>query len=141
MRRQMRVVALAVSFVLALGTFAVAQGYDDYGRGAAAQARQYGYDNGFRDGQHRGQHEGRENDPYDYHTPDWHQASHGYKNWMGPISAFQNGAPFSSANRITSLDCAFAAEYFAQRRLVNEVCNCAYIKVPAWRPSRASTSA
>jgi hypothetical protein len=90
MRRQMRVAALAVSFVFALGTFAVAQDYDDYGRGVA-QARQYGYDNGFRDGQRRGQHEGRENDPYDYHTPDWRQASHGYKNWMGPISAFQNG--------------------------------------------------
>jgi len=91
MRQQMRVAALAVSFVLAFGTFAVAQDYDDYGRGAAAQARQYGYDNGFRDGQRRGQHEGRENDPNDYHTPDWRQATHGYKNWMGPVSAFQNG--------------------------------------------------
>ena len=39
----------------------------------------------------RGQHEGRENDPYDYHTPDWRQATHGYKNWMGPLDAFQNG--------------------------------------------------
>lgn len=91
MRRQMRMAALAVSFVLALGTFAAAQDYDDYGRGAVAQTRQYGYDNGFRDGQRRGQHEGRENDPYDYHTPDWRQATHGYKGWMGPIGAFQNG--------------------------------------------------
>jgi hypothetical protein len=91
MRRQMRVAALAVSIVLALGTFAAAQDYDDYGRGAVAQARQYGYDSGFRDGQRRGQHEGRENDPYDYHTPDWRQATHGYKGWMGPMGAFQNG--------------------------------------------------
>ena len=91
MRRQIRVVALAVSFVLALGTVAVAQDNDAYGRGASAQARQYGYDSGFRDGQRRGQHEGRENDPYDYHTPDWRQATHGYKNWMGPVNAFQNG--------------------------------------------------
>src|SRR6516165_9861271 len=56
-------------------------------------------------------------------------------------NAFHNAAPFSSANRITSLDCAFAAEYFAQRILVNDVCNCAYIKVPAWPSSRAFSSA
>ncbi len=92
MRRRMRVAALAVSLVLALGTFALAQDWDDYGhRGDVAQARQYGYDNGFRDGEKRGRHEGRENDPYDYHTPDWRQATHGYKSWMGPLNVFQNG--------------------------------------------------
>jgi hypothetical protein len=85
--------ALAVASVLALGTFALAQDWDDYdhGRGNAAQTRQYGYDSGFRDGEKRGRHEGRENDPYDYHTPDWRQATRGYKNWMGPVNAFQNG--------------------------------------------------
>src|SRR5262245_16566651 len=56
-------------------------------------------------------------------------------------NAFHNAAPFSSANRTTSLDCAFAAAYFAHRLLVNDVCNCAYIKVPAWPPSRASSRA
>src|SRR5215468_8639514 len=55
-------------------------------------------------------------------------------------SAFQNGAPFSSANRTTSLDCAFAAAYFAQRTLVNDAWNCAYIKGTAWPLSRASSS-
>src|SRR3954453_16440086 len=55
--------------------------------------------------------------------------------------AFHNAAPFSSANRTTSLDCAFAAAYFVQRILVNDVCNCAYIKVPAWPLSRACSSA
>jgi hypothetical protein len=92
MRRHMRMAALAVSMVLALGTLAAAQDWDDYNRGGGfAQARQYGYDNGFRDGEKRGRHEGRENDPYDYHTPDWRQATHGYKGWMGPVNAFQNG--------------------------------------------------
>jgi len=47
--------ALAVSAVLALGTFALAQDWDDY------------------------------------HTPDWRQAKRGYKNWMGPVNAYQNG--------------------------------------------------
>jgi len=93
MRRQIRMAALAVSAVLALGTFGLAQDWDDYHyRGAnVVQTRQYGYDQGFRDGQKRGQHEGRENDPYDYHTPDWRQATRGYKNWMGPEHAYQNG--------------------------------------------------
>jgi len=90
MRRPLKMTALAVSVVLAFATFALAQDRDDY-RGNIAQTRQYGYDNGFRDGQHKGQREGRENDPFDYRTPDWHQASHGYKSWMGPLSAFQDG--------------------------------------------------
>jgi hypothetical protein len=85
--------SLAVSLVLALGTFALAQDRDDdyYRGGNVAQTRQYGYDSGFRDGEKRGRHEGRENDPYDYHTPDWRQATRGYKGWMGPMNAFQNG--------------------------------------------------
>jgi len=93
MRRQMRMASLAVSLVLALGTFALAQDRDDdyYRGGNVAQTRQYGYDSGFRDGEKRGRHEGRENDPYDYHTPDWRQATRGYKGWMGPMNAFQNG--------------------------------------------------
>jgi hypothetical protein len=91
MQRQLRMAALAVSIVLALGTLSFAQDRDDYDRGNRAQTRQYGYDNGYRDGQRKGQHEGRENDPFDYRTPDWRQASHGYKSWMGPLNAFQDG--------------------------------------------------
>jgi hypothetical protein len=91
MRRQLRMAALAVSVILALGTFTVAQDADDYYQRGGGQARQYGYDSGFHDGQRRGQHEGRENDPFDYHTPDWRQATRGYKNWMGPVGAFQSG--------------------------------------------------
>lgn len=91
MRRQLQAATLAVSLVLALGSVSLAQDRDDYYRGGSAQARQYGYDNGFHDGQRKGQHEGRENDPFDYRTPDWHQASHGYKSWMGPLSLFQDG--------------------------------------------------
>ena len=93
MRRQVKMASLAISAVLALGTIGLAQNRDDYyyRGGNAAQTRQYGYDNGFRDGEKKGRHEGRENDPNDYRTPDWRQATHGYKNWMGPVNAFQNG--------------------------------------------------
>jgi len=93
MRQRMKMASLAMAAVLALGTFGSAQDWDDYHyRGTTvAQTRQYGYDRGFREGQKRGQHEGRENDPYDYHTPDWRQATRGYKGWMGPVNAYQNG--------------------------------------------------
>jgi hypothetical protein len=94
MRQSLRMAALAISMVVGLSTFTFAQRYDwnDYDRGGnVAQSRQYGYDNGFRDGEKKGRHEGRENDPLDYGTPDWRQATHGYKSWMGPVSAFQSG--------------------------------------------------
>jgi hypothetical protein len=96
MMRRMKMAALVVTVMLALSGFALAQrDYDDddgyHRRGDGAQARQYGYDNGYRDGLRRGQHEGRENDPSDYRTPDWRQATHGYKSWMGPVDWFQNG--------------------------------------------------
>jgi hypothetical protein len=94
MKRQMQwMAALAVTVlttVLASNTTASAQVYAPYGVNIA-QTRQYGYDSGYRDGVARGQHEGRENDPYDYHTPDWRQATRGYAPWMGPVSVFQQG--------------------------------------------------
>jgi hypothetical protein len=66
--------------------------YDGYYRqGNTAEARQYGYQNGYNDGIGKGQHEGRERDPYDYQTPDWRQASRGYQHWMGPIGGYQRG--------------------------------------------------
>jgi len=92
MGRTTRMASLAISLLLAFGTLAFAQDWDDYNRGGGgAQARQYGYESGFRDGEKKGRHEGRENDPNDYHTPDWRQATHGYKGWMGPVNAFQSG--------------------------------------------------
>jgi hypothetical protein len=94
MGQSLRMAALAISMVVGLSGFTFAQYYDrdDYYRGGnGAQARQYGYDNGFRDGEKKGRHEGRENDPWDYRTPDWRQAKHGYKSWMGPVNAFQRG--------------------------------------------------
>jgi hypothetical protein len=94
MKRQMQwMAALAVMVavtMLASNIKASAQVYVPYGV-SIAQTRQYGYDNGYRDGVARGQHEGRENDPYDYHTPDWRQATRGYQPWMGPVSVFQQG--------------------------------------------------
>ena len=87
MVRTVRMAALLLATTLIVSGLAFAHDDDDdyYRRGNPAQAQQYGYNNGFRDGEHRGQHEGRENDPFDYQTPDWRQATRGYKGWMGPL--------------------------------------------------------
>lgn len=89
------VLALALVFgaAVALSGSAFAQyRYDeDYDGGSARQAHQYGYQNGYNDGYHKGQHEGRENDPGDINMRDLRDASHGYRRWMGPIEAFQDG--------------------------------------------------
>ena len=87
------VLALAFGASVAFSGSAFAQyGYDDdYGRGSAYQAHQYGYQSGYRDGYRKGQHEGRENDPGDVNVRALREATHGYRPWMGPIEAFQDG--------------------------------------------------
>ena len=96
MPRQLRMAALAIAVIMAFSSLSLAQYRDDdddggYYRGDSRQARQYGYQTGYRDGYAKGRHEGRENDPNDYQTPDWRQATRGYEQWMGPVEVFQNG--------------------------------------------------
>jgi hypothetical protein len=98
MSQMMKRAVLLVAATLVLSGFAFSQyrdGDEDdggyYQQGNGAQARQYGYQNGYRDGLSKGQHEGEENDPYDYREPSWREATRGYERWMGPVQAFQNG--------------------------------------------------
>ena len=88
--------ALALLFALsvAFSGSAVAQYGDDddyYQRGSARQAHQYGYQSGYQDGYRKGRHEGRENDPGDINVRDFREATRGYRDWMGPLEAFQDG--------------------------------------------------
>jgi hypothetical protein len=95
--RQMKMAAYAVAVTLVLSMSALAQrdrDDDDYDRGRypnAGQTEQYGYENGYRDGVQKGRHEGRENDPGDFKSREWHDASNGYQSWMGPFEAFRHG--------------------------------------------------
>ena len=92
MDRKVKMAALILPLTLVFSGLALAHDYDDdYRGGSPSQAQQSGYNNGFRDGAYRGQHEGRENDPFDYQTPDWRRATHGYKDWMGPVVFYQRG--------------------------------------------------
>ena len=92
MKRTWTWAALALAVTLLMSGLALAQDDDDYYRGSNPnQAQQYGYQNGYRDGVSQGRHEGQENDPYDYRTPDWRQATRGYQQWMGPVNWYQRG--------------------------------------------------
>ncbi len=96
MLRKLSMAACAVAVTIVLSSFAVAQYRDDdddyYGeQGNAAQARQYGYQSGYRDGIAKGRHEGRENDPNDFRSREWESASRGYQPWMGRLSLFRLG--------------------------------------------------
>ena len=94
MPRLLRMAVLAIAVIVAFGGLSLAQYHDDddggYYHRDSSQARQYGYQQGYRDGYAKGRHEGRENDPDDYQSPDWRQATRGYEQWMGPVQAFQN---------------------------------------------------
>lgn len=93
MGRAVLAVVVALSAAIAFSGSAYAQyGYGyDYDRGSAEQAHQYGYQNGYHDGFRKGQHEGRENDPGDINRRALQEGTHGYRRWMGPIEAFQDG--------------------------------------------------
>ena len=92
-KRTLKVASCAVVLTLIMSGVALAHDDDDdyYRQGNPQQARSYGYQNGYSEGAKHGRHEGREHDPNDYQTPDWRQATHGYKNWMGPVSWYQRG--------------------------------------------------
>jgi hypothetical protein len=97
MLRAMRMAACAVAVTVAMSGLAAAQyGRDNdndgyYRNDGANQARRYGYEKGYNDGVSKGRHEGREHDPNDYHTPSRHQATRGYKSWMGEVGWYQRG--------------------------------------------------
>ena len=91
MVRRMELAASLVAGTLIVSGLALADG-DDYYRGSnPQQAHQYGYQNGYQDGLRKGQHEARENDPNDFQSRDWRNASRGYQQWMGPFPVFQDG--------------------------------------------------
>jgi hypothetical protein len=93
--KKLRMAAVLLAATLVLTGLASAQyrdGDDRYPVGTnQSQARDNGYQMGYRDGYARGRHEGQERDPNDYQTPDWRQATRGYQPWMGPLAVFQTG--------------------------------------------------
>ena len=89
-KRTVRMASYALAVTLVLGGVALARDDDYYRQGNPAQARQYGYQNGYNDGARYGR-EGHRHDLSDYQTSDWRRATHGYKNWMGPVNWYERG--------------------------------------------------
>ncbi len=89
--QRMKLAACLVAVTLMVSGLALADDDDYYRRSNPQQAHQYGYQNGYQDGLRKGQHEARENDPNDFQSRDWRNASRGYQGWMGPFPAFQDG--------------------------------------------------
>lgn len=93
-RRAVLTFILAAAASVGFSSAAFAQyGYydDDYNRGSARQAHNYGFQNGYQDGIRKGRHEGRESDPGDVNVRALREATHGYRRWMGPVEAFRDG--------------------------------------------------
>lgn len=91
MMQRMKVAAFTVAVTLILSGFALADDDDYNRRGNSTQAHQYGFQNGYQDGIRHGREEARENDPGDFQSRDWRNASRGYQPWMGPFALFQDG--------------------------------------------------
>ena len=94
MKRNLMMASCALALTLVMSGVALAHDGDDddnYRQGNPAQAHNYGYQNGYRDGASHGRHEGRERDPNDYQAPDWRQTTRGYRDWMGSVNEYRRG--------------------------------------------------
>lgn len=85
--RWMKIAALATTMAIALGS--VAWGYDnddDYNR--HDEAREHGYQNGYRDGLRAGHYDLERGRRFKFKNDDW-EDSRGYEHWMGPKGSYK----------------------------------------------------
>lgn len=87
--RGARLAALAAIVSLAFGSLAWAHDDDDdYDR---HDARQYGYQNGYRDGVSHGRYDRGANIGYNLRRDQWEDANDGYQPWMGSFGRYRQG--------------------------------------------------
>ena len=94
MFRQTRMAAWILAATLVFSGLALAHDRDDdddYYRGNQGQARQYGYQQGYRDGAHHGREDRARNTGYEVRSEDWERARRGYASWMGSFGQFRKG--------------------------------------------------
>ena len=80
--RAVRLAALAAAVSLAFGTLAWAHDDDDYYY-RHDEAREHGYQNGYRDGVRHAQYDRMQGYRYNYKSDQWEDADSGYERWMG----------------------------------------------------------
>lgn len=80
--RAMRLAALAAVVSLAFGSLAWAHDDDDYYQ-RQDEARERGYQNGYRDGISHGRYDRTQGYRYNFKSDQWEDADGGYQHWMG----------------------------------------------------------
>jgi hypothetical protein len=91
-----KAILLAIAMVIGLGTVAVA--HDEHqdnnrrwGRDRNADAIEYGYHNGYRDGFRHGQNDRSRRAGYDRRDNNYRRADNGYQSYMGPRGQYRKG--------------------------------------------------
>src|SRR4029077_10334418 len=84
-----RLAALAAVVSLAFASVAWAHDDDDYYY-RHDEAREHGYQNGYRDGINHGRYDRMQNHRYNYKSDQWEDADGGYQHWMGSRGRYKN---------------------------------------------------
>jgi hypothetical protein len=84
-----RLAALAAVVSLAFGSVAWAHDDDDYYY-RHHEAREHGYQNGYRDGIDHGRYDRMQGYRYNYKSDQWEDADGGYQHWMGSRARYKN---------------------------------------------------
>jgi hypothetical protein len=90
MRKHLERLGMALTILLALGSFAVTQAEDRY-HGGALEARQHGYEHGYRDGFHNGREDHERRARFDFNSDDYKHGDRGYEHYMGDKGEYKRG--------------------------------------------------
>lgn len=93
MLKIMKFVSIAAAFVVVLSGLALAhdkKDRDSY-HGGSLDARQHGYEHGYRDGLHHGREDRERNDSYDIKSDDYKKGDRGYEKYMGDKGDYKKG--------------------------------------------------
>lgn len=93
MTKRLGIYGMTLMLVFALSGLALALDNNDRDRyhGGSLDARQHGYEHGYRDGAHRGFEDRDRNAGYDYQNDDYKNADRGYDKYMGDKDDYKKG--------------------------------------------------
>ena len=93
MLKRMKLISIAAAFVVVLSGLALAHDNKDRDRydGGSLDARQHGYEHGFRDGLHHGREDRERNASYNFKGDDYKKGDRGYEKYMGNKDTYKKG--------------------------------------------------
>jgi hypothetical protein len=90
-KRRKYLLSIAGTLAMVFSVASMARAQDNYPHGGALDARQHGYEHGYRDGFQRGSDSRAHNGSSDFHTEDYERGDRGYESYMGERSDFRSG--------------------------------------------------